>query len=448
MDRGCARMRENLVSEIQVTQDGARDAHARTPTRAKRRSRSCAPSSRRSTRNRRRSPAAASSPSEDGTRLRAFEGEGNRQYLTGLRMGGQHVVILVDTSTSMLDRTIVNMISPPQHDARAAAPGAEMEAGREHRRLAHDADRSPARKSRSSRSAIRRRRCCRAPTVNGPRSTSGGELDAAVNTLARDVSERADELARGLTPPRLARAEARQHLPARGRLADDGRGHADAPRCQRRASASTTSIAPRRQLPVGVPVNMILFRDGRRSVGRARVLGARVCRPAARCSRRRRTGHEAPSRARSVHDVVPRRDLLRVRRDHPAVHRDAHERARAARAEPARSCKGSSRSTSRSSTTFSARRIRCGATRRRPTSDLRTDQLKVRGPAARARADSCGSARERERHRRSRTRSRAGSRRRSRASPRRCADCSRTTSRRSTSTRSAAFRSTASTSSS
>ncbi|HSC13878.1 MAG TPA: VWA domain-containing protein [Gammaproteobacteria bacterium] len=48
--------------------------------------------------------------SEDAQSLRAFQGEGNRQYLTGLRMGGRHVVILVDTSTSMLDRTIVNIL--------------------------------------------------------------------------------------------------------------------------------------------------------------------------------------------------------------------------------------------------------------------------------------------------------------------------------------------------
>ena len=47
---------------------------------------------------------------EDAQSLRAFQGEGNRQYLTGLRMGGRHVVILVDTSTSMLDRTIVNIL--------------------------------------------------------------------------------------------------------------------------------------------------------------------------------------------------------------------------------------------------------------------------------------------------------------------------------------------------
>ena len=44
-----------------------------------------------------------------GDRLRGFTGEGNRQYLTGLRMGGERVVILVDASTSMLDRTLVNI---------------------------------------------------------------------------------------------------------------------------------------------------------------------------------------------------------------------------------------------------------------------------------------------------------------------------------------------------
>jgi hypothetical protein len=48
--------------------------------------------------------------SEDAQSLRAFQGEGNRQYLTGLRMGGRHVAILVDMSTSMLDPTIVNIL--------------------------------------------------------------------------------------------------------------------------------------------------------------------------------------------------------------------------------------------------------------------------------------------------------------------------------------------------
>jgi hypothetical protein len=50
-------------------------------------------------------------PSPDtGQRIRSYVGEGNRQYLTGMKMGGQRVLILVDTSTSMLARTYVNVV--------------------------------------------------------------------------------------------------------------------------------------------------------------------------------------------------------------------------------------------------------------------------------------------------------------------------------------------------
>lgn len=45
-----------------------------------------------------------------GNRVRAFVGEGDRQYLTGLKLGGDYVLILVDSSASMLDETIVNVI--------------------------------------------------------------------------------------------------------------------------------------------------------------------------------------------------------------------------------------------------------------------------------------------------------------------------------------------------
>ncbi len=54
--------------------------------------------------------AASVTPEEAGNRIRSVSGEGNRQYLTGLRMGGRRVLILVDASTSMLDRTLVNII--------------------------------------------------------------------------------------------------------------------------------------------------------------------------------------------------------------------------------------------------------------------------------------------------------------------------------------------------
>ena len=39
-----------------------------------------------------------------------FDGEGKRQYLTGLELGGERTLILIDASASMLDETIVNII--------------------------------------------------------------------------------------------------------------------------------------------------------------------------------------------------------------------------------------------------------------------------------------------------------------------------------------------------
>jgi F0F1-type ATP synthase membrane subunit b/b' len=58
----------------------------------------------------RRLSAAARRPSDEGARVRAFVGDGDRQYVTGLRVGGSNVLILLDASASMLDETIVNVI--------------------------------------------------------------------------------------------------------------------------------------------------------------------------------------------------------------------------------------------------------------------------------------------------------------------------------------------------
>ncbi|NND44985.1 MAG: VWA domain-containing protein, partial [Xanthomonadales bacterium] len=47
---------------------------------------------------------------EFGDKVRQFIGEGNRQYLTGLKLGGERVMILVDASASMLADSVVNAI--------------------------------------------------------------------------------------------------------------------------------------------------------------------------------------------------------------------------------------------------------------------------------------------------------------------------------------------------
>ncbi len=54
----------------------------------------------------------AAAPSEEtpGDRIRTFVGDGDRQYLTGLKVGGRRILFLVDASASMLASTIVNVV--------------------------------------------------------------------------------------------------------------------------------------------------------------------------------------------------------------------------------------------------------------------------------------------------------------------------------------------------
>jgi len=52
----------------------------------------------------------ASALEHEGDNVRQFLGDGNRQYLSGLFLGGQRVLILVDNSASMLDDTLINII--------------------------------------------------------------------------------------------------------------------------------------------------------------------------------------------------------------------------------------------------------------------------------------------------------------------------------------------------
>ena len=66
----------------------------------------------------------ATEAESQGDRLVHFAGEGQRQYITGLTIGGDHLVILVDSSASMLADRIVNVIRnrvlPDRDKLRAA----------------------------------------------------------------------------------------------------------------------------------------------------------------------------------------------------------------------------------------------------------------------------------------------------------------------------------------
>ena len=58
----------------------------------------------------------ASAQELEGASVRQFIGDGQRQYLTGLYLGGQRIMIVVDASASMLDDTLVNIIRTSLRD--------------------------------------------------------------------------------------------------------------------------------------------------------------------------------------------------------------------------------------------------------------------------------------------------------------------------------------------
>ncbi|MBW2492344.1 MAG: VWA domain-containing protein, partial [Deltaproteobacteria bacterium] len=58
----------------------------------------------------RRLKAGAKTEDDLGSKLRPFPGQGDRQYLTDLKIGGKRIFILLDASASMLDETIVGII--------------------------------------------------------------------------------------------------------------------------------------------------------------------------------------------------------------------------------------------------------------------------------------------------------------------------------------------------
>jgi len=248
--------RQNLVSEVLVTQSElekvTEDSTARKTAIEKLRAELAALD-----KESQALTAAASKPSDDGTRLRAFEGEGNRQYLTGLRMGGKRVVILVDASGSMLDRTIVNVIRrrnmPPEQQRQAPKwkqvvntvdwlttqiqPGTQVQIF-----------------------AFTDKATSVLPGSDGQwvTVTTGGELDAAVNTLRGMYPKGPTSLHAAYGAARMLEPKAdniyllTDGLPTMGEVVPTRTGVTSRERLDHFNRA-------RRQLPVGVPVNIILF---------------------------------------------------------------------------------------------------------------------------------------------------------------------------------------------
>lgn len=58
----------------------------------------------------RRLEGGTTSKGPEGEKLRSFRGSGDRKYITGIKLKGERILILVDASASMLDETLVNVL--------------------------------------------------------------------------------------------------------------------------------------------------------------------------------------------------------------------------------------------------------------------------------------------------------------------------------------------------
>jgi len=250
-------LRQNLVSEIDVTQTDLATLIENTASRRDAIEKLRAELAALDKESQQLTAAAANPSDDDGSRLRGFTGEGNRQYLTGLKMGGRHVVILVDTSTSMLDRTIVNIIRrrnmTPEQQRRAPKwqqvvntvdwlttqiqPGTQIQ-------IIGFSDES--------------RSLLPVPANQWVTVTDGSEIDPAVNTLRADYPKGPTSLHAA-----FAAANALEPKPDNIYLLVDGLPTMGEVRPTRSGVTSRERLdhfnRAIRQAPIGVPINVILF---------------------------------------------------------------------------------------------------------------------------------------------------------------------------------------------
>lgn len=201
--------------------------------------------------------AMAAEEDEEGNRLREFKGEGDRQYLTGLRLGGTRTLILVDRSASMLDSTIVNIIR------RRNMPIDEKLRAVKWRQVVASVDWLTAQFQPGSEFQIYMFNNEVEPVIKGSdgvwlKSDDTNQIDEAIRVLRRTAPENgtnmkaAWEVASRLTP-----------LPDNIILLVDGLPTMDEPTTSQRSISGRDRYRLHfnalRELPHGIPVNIFLY---------------------------------------------------------------------------------------------------------------------------------------------------------------------------------------------
>ena len=194
-----------------------------------------------------------------GDRIRSFddEGQGARQYLTGLKLDGKRTLILVDRSASMLDDTIVNVIR------RRNMADAEKLRSVKWRQAVATVDWLTAQVRPGTEFQIYMYNNTAEPVIKGSGGTwlkadDGAQLTEAVRVLRGTLPDKGTNL-------RAAFAVAGQLEPQPDNiiLLADGLPTMDEPTTNRTVISSNQRVdlfrEAARELPGNVPVNILLF---------------------------------------------------------------------------------------------------------------------------------------------------------------------------------------------
>ena len=192
-----------------------------------------------------------------GDKVRTFVGQGDRQYLTGLKVGGKRIFILVDTSASMLDTTIVNIIR------QRNLPKSQRIRAEKWQRVVSTVDWLTSQIPPSSRFQIYSFNESSQPLLPGTKSkwlpaAGGNYLNKAFNKLKRIAPEKGTSLYHAFASLKAMRPRPdnvfllTDGLPTQGKT-KSGRGKVSG---EQRLKYFRTAL---KQLIPGVPVNTILF---------------------------------------------------------------------------------------------------------------------------------------------------------------------------------------------
>jgi hypothetical protein len=192
-----------------------------------------------------------------GEQIREFKGDGDRQYLTGLKLGGERTLILVDRSASMLSDTLINVLR------RRNLPESEQLRSRKWRQVVATVDWLTSQFRQEDLYQIYMFNNVAEPVIRGSEGVwleaeDGTQLDEAVRVLRRTAPKNGTNMHSA-----FAVAKSLSPRPDNIILLVDGMPTLETTTTDKSVvgAAERLNIFRRavRELPSGVPINIMLF---------------------------------------------------------------------------------------------------------------------------------------------------------------------------------------------